>query len=109
MIFRVSFTLFNTGGLCRGEFRATLQVTYRWPDTEPGHSVSQLCQYGSADQNITTFCNGNLTWTENASKCPTLVSVRVNQLNILVENASRLAYFLYFNSLSGYFQNQRGV
>ena len=74
----------NLGGLCRSEVNVSIiQGTYSWPYKKPGQSVSQKCQYGSAGQNVTRLCNGNLTWTENASKCPTVLSA---QLNLLVEN-----------------------
>ena len=77
----------NLGGLCRSEVNVSIiQGTYSWPYKKPGQSVSQKCQYGSAGQNVTRLCNGNLTWTESASKCPTEVSDQVKQLIMLVAN-----------------------
>ena len=84
--------------MCRGDINvSSIQGTYSWPEAEPGQSVSQKCQYGGADQNITRFCNGNLTWIEDASKCPTVLSVKVDQLNMLVENVSKEAYLFHFS------------
>ena len=48
--------------------------TYSWPEAAVGQTVSQMCQYGVVGQNITRLCNGDLTWTEDASQCPTVVS-----------------------------------
>lgn len=89
--------------MCRGDINvSSIQGTYSWPEAEPGQSVSQRCQYGGADQNITRFCNGNLTWIEDASKCPTVLSVQVNQLNMLVENVSKKPYLFHFDILIFY-------
>ena len=59
---------------------------YNWPEAMAGQTVSQMCQYGIAGQNITRYCNKNLTWTEVASLCPTVVTNEFNQLNTAIKN-----------------------
>ena len=56
---------------------------YSWPDAAVGQTISQMCQYGVVGQNITRLCNGDLTWTEDASQCPTVVT---NQFKQLIQN-----------------------
>ena len=61
--------------------------TYNWPEAEPNHIDSQMCQYAvMIGQNITGYCNTNLTWTYNSSKCPTVVTDQFTQLNSEIKN-----------------------
>ena len=62
--------------------------TYSWPEAAIGQTISQMCQYGVVGQNITRLCNGDLKWTEVASKCPTVVSNQFRQLNAAIQNVA---------------------
>ena len=62
--------------------------TYDWPEREAGQNISQMCQYGIVGQNITRICNQNLTWGENDSTCPTVVTYKINQLNAAIKNVT---------------------
>ena len=67
--------------------------TYNWPEARPNHIDSQLCQYGvMIGQNITRYCNTNLTWTEDSSKCPTVVTNQFAQLNAIIKNVIELKH-----------------
>ena len=60
--------------------------TYSWPEAAIGQTISQMCQYGVVGQNITRLCNGDLTWAEDASQCPTVVTKQFRQLNTTIQN-----------------------
>ena len=62
--------------------------THSWPEAVIGQTISQMCQYGVVGQNITRVCNGDLTWTEDASQCPTVVSNQFRQLNAALQNVA---------------------
>ena len=62
--------------------------TFSWPEAAIGQTISQICQYGVVGQNITRLCNGDLTWTEDASQCPTVVSNQFRQLNAAILNVA---------------------
>ena len=61
---------------------------YSWPEAAIGQTISQMCQYGVVGQNITRLCNGDLTWTEDASQCPTVVTYQFRQLNAPIQNVA---------------------
>ena len=55
--------------------------TYNWTEAVSNHTDSQMCQYGvMIGQNITRYCNTNLTWSEDSSKCSTVVTHQFSQL-----------------------------
>ena len=62
--------------------------TYNWPEALVGGFTSQMCQYGVIGQNVTRNCIENMTWTEDASMCPTEVTDQFNQLNKAIKNVS---------------------
>ena len=62
--------------------------TFSWPEAAIGQTISQICQYGVVGQNITRLCNGDLTWAEDASQCPTVVSNQFRQLNAAMLNVA---------------------
>ena len=59
--------------------------TYNWPEAVDGQAVSQMCQYGVDDQNVTRYCNEQI-WTENISMCPTEVTKQFRQLSSDIKN-----------------------
>ena len=59
---------------------------YDWQERVPGQHASQMCQYGIIGQYITRHCDENLTWREDVSKCPTLVTDQINKLNAAIQN-----------------------
>ena len=59
--------------------------TYSWPEAVDGQTVSQMCQYGIDGQNVTRYCDGQI-WTEDASKCPTVVTKQFKDLGSVIQN-----------------------
>ena len=42
----------------------------------------------SIGQYITRYCDVNLTWREDISNCPTVVTDQINQLNVALNNVT---------------------
>ena len=61
---------------------------YDWQEGVSGQNVSQMCQYGIIGQYITRYCDVNLTWREDISNCPTVVTDQINQLNVALKNVT---------------------
>ena len=61
---------------------------YDWQEGVPGQSTPQICQYGVIGQYITRYCDENVTWKEDISKCPTIVTYQFNQLNAEIKNVT---------------------
>ena len=59
--------------------------TYSWPEAAIGQVISHKCQYG----NISRVCNADLTWTEDASGCLTVVTKQFNELSTDLKNVQR--------------------
>ena len=66
----------------------SIRGIYDWQEGVPGETISQMCQYGIVGQNITRTCNANRTWGEDNSKCPTVVTRQINQLNAAIANVT---------------------
>ena len=61
---------------------------YNWQEGVPGQEISQMCQYGILGQYITRYCDESLTWREDNSKCPSVVTFHIIQLNAAIINVA---------------------